>query len=170
MAIRLRLVTALVRRDAVEADYAGGAEAFRRDYPQAEEDAGLFGLHAMSGGEIEQLLARIALQRGCASSAPVPSETCGLARSAHARASPSMPWTVADAFEAGLPGSRTEMGRCQAMGRGRIYRAGLDSRLIGWVDCFSSASEVDQRVCAGDHSGSMSLAPLNRISRLSMII
>ena len=60
MAIRLRLVTALVRRDAVEADYAGGAEAFRRDYPQAEEDAGLFGLHAMSGGEIEQLLARIA--------------------------------------------------------------------------------------------------------------
>lgn len=60
MAIELRFLTALIRKDAVAASFPGGLAGFRRTHPEALEDESLFAIRSLSGGELNEALDDIA--------------------------------------------------------------------------------------------------------------
>lgn len=59
MSIRLKFLTAAIKKSAVRRHYPGGLSGFRQDFPDAQEDPYLIGICSMSGGELEEILARI---------------------------------------------------------------------------------------------------------------
>lgn len=59
MAIELRFVTALIRKDGIENHFAGGLTGFRKAYPDSIEDDDLVAIRSMSGGELEETLGEI---------------------------------------------------------------------------------------------------------------
>lgn len=56
MGIPISFTTAVVKKSAVRKHYPNGIEGFRRDHPGAREDAYLFGLASMSGGDLQETL------------------------------------------------------------------------------------------------------------------
>jgi hypothetical protein len=59
MSITLKFLTAGIKKSAVRRRYPGGLAGFRQDHPGVLEDPYLFGIVSMSGGELEELLARL---------------------------------------------------------------------------------------------------------------
>lgn len=60
MSIRIRFMTAVIKKSAVRKTYPEGETGFRHDFPHAQEDAYLFGLVSMSSGEMEETLEELA--------------------------------------------------------------------------------------------------------------
>ena len=59
MSIPISFITAVVKKSAVRKLYPAGIDGFRRDFPGAREDAYLFGLASMPGGEFQEILDRL---------------------------------------------------------------------------------------------------------------
>lgn len=61
MTLPVVFLTIVLKKSAVLRHYAGGEAAFRVRYPYAAEDRYLFGLASMSGQEMDELLAELAV-------------------------------------------------------------------------------------------------------------
>lgn len=59
MTIQISFLTVLVKKSAVKRYYHGGEDGFRQDFPHSPEDAYLFGVKCMSGGDTQSVIDQI---------------------------------------------------------------------------------------------------------------
>ncbi len=60
MSVRLRFMTALVRKDVLMQHFPGGIPAFQKSFAPAVEDESLYALCSMSSGELGEIIERLA--------------------------------------------------------------------------------------------------------------
>jgi hypothetical protein len=56
MAVKLRFMSAIIRKDAIAEHFPGGDHAFRKTFQPEIEDEGLYALCSMSSGELEEIV------------------------------------------------------------------------------------------------------------------
>ncbi len=59
MSVRVKFLSAIIKKSAVRKLYRGGEDRFRADFPYAAEDGHLFLAASMSGGEFDEIIDRL---------------------------------------------------------------------------------------------------------------